>query len=505
MGAQLVDRIVLEQLIGRRRLHRARRRRLHLAEQNVMVRDERRLLQVARLRVRNLGIAILERHPQRRLGNAVEIQVVLADELVHARIGAAPPVAHRAQLFAASLERRGREAHGSPQAFGPAPHRKVVNAFHLGHLHAPLHIAGNAERHERLARTEANSGGGELVAGGVARFDVGELEFKALFVAFGGMELMRRQFRLDSAIVGLELVFDIDDGRHEEFLGRLRHHGTHLGVGLEVFGNLAKLFAEIRQVEIPIAHGTKLRHATRERRRGLDKVGGIELVAQVAFVGIGLFRLTALHGAIAMHLAAVEELARLRVVELQRFHKAQVAVFMQLFKQVVRHALMHFARATNARTLVNGKRDVVSIERRLLCIVVALHIVDDGALEALVFAGLAVALLDRRAEAVGARNEEHILFANAVAKKARIGVGGHEHARNVAEVQLLIAIGHARGNNRTRRPSQFAGIAHERTPSFFNSSINFAAAAEVAESLSLSESKSISELKSLDWVSVITL
>lgn len=70
-----------------------------------------------------------------------------------------------------------------------------------------------------------------------------------------------------------------------------------------------------------------------------------------------------------------------------------MAVFVQLFKQVVRHALVHLARAANARTLVNGKRDVVSIERRLLRIVVALHIVDDGALEALVFAGLAVALL----------------------------------------------------------------------------------------------------------------
>ena len=136
---------------------------------------------------------------------------------------------------------------------------------------------------------------------------------------------------------------------------------------------------------------------------------------------------------------------------------------------------------------------------------VAHHVVGDAPRKLSRLDELSVAFVDRRAEAVGARNEEHILFANAVAKEARIGVGGHEHARNVAEVQLLIAIGHARGNNRTRRPSQFAGIAHERTPSFFNSSINFAAAAEVAESLSLSESKSISEPKSLDWVSVITL
>ena len=130
-----------------------------------------------------------------------------------------------------------------------------------------------------------------------------------------------------------------------------------------------------------------------------------------------------------------------------------MTVFVQLFEQIVRHALMYFARATNARTLVDGKRDIVSIERRLLRIVVALHVVDDGALKALVFAGFAIALLDRRAEAVGTRNEEHILFANAIAKEARIGIGGHEHARNMAEVQLLIAIGHARGNNRARRPS----------------------------------------------------
>ena len=52
------------------------------------------------------------------------------------------------------------------------------------------------------------------------------------------------------------------------------------------------------------------------------------------------------------------------------------------------------------------------------------------------------ALSDRRAVAVGAGNKNHILAADAVAQKARVGVGKNQHTADMAEMQLLIAVGH---------------------------------------------------------------
>ena len=48
---------------------------------------------------------------------------------------------------------------------------------------------------------------------------------------------------------------------------------------------------------------------------------------------------------------------------------------------------------------------------------------------------------------------------DAVAQKAREGVGGHEHAGDVAEVQRLVAVGHARRHDGAAGPLDRAALA----------------------------------------------
>ena len=59
-------------------------------------------------------------------------------------------------------------------------------------------------------------------------------------------------------------------------------------------------------------------------------------------------------------------------------------------------------------------------------------------------AELAVALHDGRAVAIRAGNEEDVLGADAVAQEAREEISGNKDAADVPEVQVLVAVGHAR-------------------------------------------------------------
>ena len=104
-------------------------------------------------------------------------------------------------------------------------------------------------------------------------------------------------------------------------------------------------------------------------------------MTQFAFVRVSLLGFAALHGAMAEHLAAVQERADFGVVELKGLHKSQMPVFMQTAQHAVRDQLMHLARTAYAAALIDGKIDVVRIERRLLGVVVALHVIADRALE----------------------------------------------------------------------------------------------------------------------------
>lgn len=130
----------------------------------MVVRHERGL---AHLGVGALGeqAAGAQSLPQRRLGHAVKVQVVLADELVDPSVVGAPEVAPARARHPLLVVDRNGERDGRPQRFGPAPHREPLHAVDDGSAHAPFYVAGDAEGHERLRGAEAQAGRGQRVAG----------------------------------------------------------------------------------------------------------------------------------------------------------------------------------------------------------------------------------------------------------------------------------------------------------------------------------------------------
>ena len=167
----------------------------------------------------------------------------------------------------------------------------------------------------------------------------------------------------------------------------------------------AQEVGERGQIEVPVLHRAHLGSRARQRRLRRDEVLGGVAVPQVALVGVGVLGPAALHGAAPNRLAAVEERARFRIVELQRASALQVPVLVQLLDELLGDQLMHVARMPHAGAFVNGQADAVGIQRVLLRLVVALDVLGDGAVELAGLHQLAVALVDGRAEAVGAADE----------------------------------------------------------------------------------------------------
>ena len=289
--------------------------------------------------------------PHGGLRDAVEVDVVLTDELVDLCVVRAPPVApvERAVLVGGCGNLRGiggglahkggvlggdtlghagglgiageygtRIADGRPQALGPAPAGDVGYAVDLGHRNAPVDVAGDAEGHERLAAAEAHAAVGEHRVGVVALLPAGESDGKAALVALGLQHGVLGQLVLDGVESLAELVLNIELCRQQPLLHGLGDHGANLRV-LGELGGVGLHKVEVgRKVEVEVVDRAQLGHLAGELALGRDELLGLKLVAQVTLVGVGLFGLAALNGAAADHLAAVEERAGLGVVELQR-------------------------------------------------------------------------------------------------------------------------------------------------------------------------------------------
>ena len=176
-------------------------------------------------------------------------------------------------------------------------------------------------------------------------------------------------------------------------------------------------------------------------------------MAQIALVGIGLLGLAALDGAAADDLAAVKERAGLGVVELQGGTLGDGALLVQALDNLGGHLVVNLDGRLKARAAVDVAADVVVVEGRGLAGVVGLDVLANGLVVALVLLELAVALHDGRAVAVGARGEDYVLAAQAVAQEAGEEVGGDKDATNVAEVQAFVAVGLAGGNDGAARPA----------------------------------------------------
>ena len=241
------------------------------------------------------------------------------------------------------------------------------------------------------------------------------------------------------------------DGRGGEGLAhRLGDDGAHLRVVLPALDDALELVAEGGEVEVPVVHRAQLGRGAGELRDGGDELLGLELVALVALVGVGLLGLAAAHRAAALDLAAVEELVGLDVVELAGAHLPEEAALVQAADHLVGEAGVDLRGRLEAAPGVQVERDAVGVERRGLGLVEGADVVEDRALVPLL-ADLAVALHDRRAVAVRAGDEDDVVRADAVAQEARGEVRGDEHAGDVAEVEVLVAVGHAGGHDGARR------------------------------------------------------
>ena len=344
-------------------------------------------------------------------------------------------------------------ADGRPQALGPAPAGDVGNVVDLGHRNAPVDVAGDAEGHESLAAAEAHAAVGEHRVGVVALLPAGEGDGKAALVALGLQHGVLGELVLDGVEGLAKLVLDVELSRQQPLLHGLGDHGANLRV-LGELGGVGLHKVEVgRQVEVEVVDRAQLGHLAGELALGCDELLGLKLVTQVALIGISLIGLAALDGAAADDLATVEERAGLGIVELQRGALGDGALLVQALDNLGGHLVVDLGRRLKARAAVDVAADVVVVEGRCLAGVVGLDVFAHGLVVALVLRELAVALHDGRAVAVGARGEDDVLAAQAVAKEAGEEVGRDKDATNVAKVQALVAVGLAGGNDGAARPA----------------------------------------------------
>ena len=261
-----------------------------------------------------------------------------------------------------------------------------------------------------------------------------------------------RQVRRNLPICLLGLVFHIDDRRREELLDRLRDNIANRGIGPEFLHMLFQELGESGQVEIPVLDGAHLGHGSRNGRLRRDEIDRVILMAQIALVRISVLRLASLNRAMPHHLATVQERLRLGVVKLKRRFLAKETVLVKLLDEGLGNMLMDLTGMTDSRAIVNREADTVRAQRVRLALMVAHHVVGDAPVELPRLDELSIALVDRGAEAVGSRDESDIILADAVPQEARERVCRDEHAPDVPEMQRLVAVWHACGDDRACRP-----------------------------------------------------
>ena len=209
---------------------------------------------------------------------------------------------------------------------------------------------------------------------------------------------------------------------------------------------------ESGQVEIPVLDGAHLGHGSRNGRLRRDEIDRVILMAQIALVRISVLRLASLNRAMPHHLATIQERLRLGVVKLKRRFLAKETVLVKLLDEGLGNMLMDLTGMTDSRAIVNRETDTVRAQRVRLTLMVAHHVVGDAPVELPRLDELSIALVDRGAEAVGSRDESDIILADAVPQEARERVCRDEHAPDVPEMQRLVAVWHACGDDRACRP-----------------------------------------------------
>ena len=214
----------------------------------------------------------VERLPHGRLRHAVEVDVVLADELVDAGVVCAPPVAPVRGGVAAlrrEAQHRLREADRRPQALGPAPDREAARALELGRGHAPVDVAGDAERQQALAGAEAHTPRRRASREPRrAHLPAGEGEREGLLALGGLRERVGGELGGDGVIGLAELGLDVDDRVDEALAHGLGDDGTDLRVHVPLVHEALELVTEGRQVKVPVVNRSQLGRGAADLRDG---------------------------------------------------------------------------------------------------------------------------------------------------------------------------------------------------------------------------------------------
>ena len=88
-----------------------------------------------------------------------------------------------------------------------------------------------------------------------------------------------------------------------------------------------------------------------------------------------------------------------------------------------------------------------------------LHVIGDAAIELASLDELAVTLVDGRTVAIGTAHEQHVIRPDAIAQEAGVDIGRHEDAGDMAKVEALVTVGHARRDDGAL--GKFGTFVHE--------------------------------------------
>ena len=170
-------------------------------------------------------------------------------------------------------------------------------------------------------------------------------------------------------------------------------------------------------------------------------------MAKRTFIRIRSVRSTAGNGASARDLASVQEDTQLLVIELGHGQLFDIAILVKPAENLRGQLPVDLACLPQRRGSEVVQADTVVLQRLFLAFVVCGHIIFQPALVPCFFP-FPVALLDGRAVAVRPRQEDDILLADPVPQESGKNIGVHEHAAHMPEVQVLVAVGHARSDDR---------------------------------------------------------
>ena len=152
--------------------------------------------------------AFFKSHEHCHFRNAVEVDVVGADELINGRVLAAPEILPLVGVPALLFESGLGEGYRRPEGFRPYPDGERIFALKHRCGNSPLNVAGEPERNQRLARAVANTVRGKYLGSLVHLVEFIELDGEAGLLLFFD-EFMLRQLVPDLVVAVDELVLDV--------------------------------------------------------------------------------------------------------------------------------------------------------------------------------------------------------------------------------------------------------------------------------------------------------